>query len=86
MPLARIKRGEKIPAEKTCSHHGLPATYRLRNPLQILAGRQSELKLDLVKKVKRIRPGDSEAVARHLNEIVKVSFVNPWCCRRAAPS
>ena len=84
MPVARAGGGKKVSAQKAFPHHVLPATYALCDPLEVLAGRQSELKLDLVKKMKGIRAGGGGAIARHLNEIAEVSFVNSWRCWGAA--
>jgi hypothetical protein len=84
MPFTRASGGKQISAEKTFPHRALPTAYPLYHPLQVLAGRQAELKLDLMKKMKRVGTGGTEAVARHLDEIVKVSFMNPRSCRRAA--
>jgi hypothetical protein len=81
MPFTGTSGGEKISTEKAFPHHALSAANRLRNPLKILAGRQSELKLNLVTKMKRVGTGGTEGVARRLNQVVKVSFVNSWRCR-----
>jgi hypothetical protein len=86
MPFTGTSGGEKISTDKAFPHHALSAANRLCNPLKILAWRQSELKLDLVKKMKRVGTGNTKAAARHLKQIVKVSFMNPRCRRRAAAS
>ena len=62
MSFPRIERGKQLVTEKTLPHHALSAAYEFCHPHQVLAGRQSELKLDLMEQVKSVSAEGIEAV------------------------
>ena len=49
---ARVQGGEEAVTEERFSHHALPAANKLCYPHEILIGRETELHLNVVKKLK----------------------------------
>ncbi len=48
MLVRRVKRRKKIAAEQATAHHVLSVADKLGHPIQVLAGAQTELKLNQV--------------------------------------
>jgi hypothetical protein len=75
MSLAGIWRREELVTEETFTHHVLPATDKPCDPYEILAGRETELDLNVMKKLKGVAADGIEAGASHFNEIAHVTLV-----------
>lgn len=86
MPLARIQRGKEIPAEQTFSHHALSATHKFCHPRKILTGCETELHLNVMKKLKSVTAEGIEAVTGCFYEIAHVGLMNSRRCSRSATS
>jgi hypothetical protein len=83
MSLAGDLGREKPVTEKTFSHHALPAANKLCHPFQVLTGRETELDLNVMKKLKSVAAEGLKAVTGYLYEVIRVAFMNPRCCPRA---
>ena len=69
--------------EETFAHHALPAAKTLCRPLEILTGRETELNLNVMEKLKSVAAEGLKAVTGYLYEVIDVAFMNPRCCPRA---
>ncbi len=85
MPVRRVNRWEKIPAEKTTSHHVLSMADKPRPPTQVLVGAQAELKFNVVEKLKHIAVKDLGVPTGRPDQIVEVPPFDLGDCRRATP-
>ena len=64
MSFARIQGRKEVSAQETFSYHALSAAYRLRNPLEILTRRETELPMHLVEQLQSISVRAVQTVAR----------------------
>ena len=84
MSFAGVHGGEKTVTEKTFSHHALPAANKHCYPLEILAGRETELNPNVMEKLKSVTAANTEAVTGCFYEITHVPLMNPRRCWRAS--
>jgi hypothetical protein len=54
MSFASVRQRERAIAKETFSHHAFPAANKFCQPLEILAGREIELHLNVMKKLKSV--------------------------------
>lgn len=85
MPVPRVHRWEKVPAEKTTPHHVPPVADKPRHPIQVLAGTQAELKLDVVEEVKHVPVKDPRIPTGRRDQIVEVPSLDLGDRWRATP-
>ena len=62
MPVPGAERRKEAATEETFPHLALSTAYRLCNPLQILTWRETELNLNVLKKLKTATAENIEAV------------------------
>ena len=84
MSFAGVQGREEPVTEETFSHHVLPAANKFCHPHKILAGCETELHLNVMKKLKGVTAEGVEAVTGCFYEITHVALMNPRRCRRAA--
>jgi hypothetical protein len=58
-------------------------THKPRNPIQVLAGAQAELKLDMVEEVKRVPTKGIKPFSGYLDQRVEVNLLHLRDYRRA---
>jgi hypothetical protein len=84
MSFSTIRRGKKACAQKASAHHAFSTANKFSHPHKILAGRETELHLNVMKKLESVTAEGVEAITGCFNEITYVGLMNPRCCSRAA--
>jgi hypothetical protein len=75
MSFTGILRRKELVAKQTFPHHALPTANEFRRPYKILTRRETELDLNVMKKLKGVAADGIEAGASHFNEIAHVTLV-----------
>ena len=84
MSFAGVQGRGKATAKKTSSHHVLPPANKFCHPYKILTGRETELHLNVMKKLKGVTIEKIGTVAGYFYEIAHVALMNSGRCRWTA--